>query len=442
MRVPGGHVYSCLGRMPATISKSTQSSQRRERFRDYMRKLNPTAPARMTIEAGLVVEDLHGSLFRTLAARADLDPGSQQLLVGGTGSGKTTELLMAERWLEQQGQTLSIYIDISAETDLSGLNSGALLAGFGLHLTRAFSGKGFEDSLDDAQKAALKKARSEIKEFAFGTTKSVWVPEYDGYEADFEADYDASEDEPGRWVTQSVPGKLKPPFPALQRDIQGIRAPLDFFINAVQARSLDVVVIFDGLDRLISPDKFWAVVQQDFRALRRMRVAVLAAAPLSVLYGEGRSISEHFDRVHHMATLNSEPENNTYLKSVLSHRGGTDLLSADAAELICCFSGGVLRDLVSLARDAGEAAYVEGCERILSEHASTVIKQLGESYRRGLGPERVKILRRLNKERFFDVTSNPNIELLVTGRVLEYSAGDFRVHPALGALILRPEKNE
>jgi hypothetical protein len=236
---------------------------------------------------------------------------------------------------------------------LSVLNSGALLAGFGLHLTRAFSGNGFEDSLDDAQKAALKKARGEIKDFAFGTTKSVWVPEYEGYEPDFEPDYDSSDDEPGRWVTQSVPGKLKPPFPALQRDIQAIRAPLDVFISAVQACSLDVVVIFDGLDRLISADRFWAVVQQDFRALRRMRVAVLAAAPLSVLYGEGRSISEHFDRIHHMATLSSEPENNSYLKSVLNHRGGTDLLAPDETELICCASGGVVRDLITLARDGG-----------------------------------------------------------------------------------------
>src|SRR5665647_529340 len=120
--------------MPATISKSMQASQRRERFREYMRKLNPTAPARLTIDSGLVVEDLHDSLYKTLAARADLEPGSQQLLVGGTGSGKTTELMMAKQWLDRQGQTLSLYIDISSQTDLSGLNSGALLASFGLHM--------------------------------------------------------------------------------------------------------------------------------------------------------------------------------------------------------------------------------------------------------------------------------------------------------------------
>ncbi len=427
--------------MPATISKSSQSSQRRERFREYMRKLNPTAPARIAIESGWVVEDLHGSLFRTLAARADLEPGSQQLLVGGIGSGKTTELLMAEKWLEQQGQTLSVYLDISAETDLSGLNSGALLAGFGLHLTRAFSGRGFWDSPDESEKKALKDARLEIREFALGKTTSVWVPEYDGYEEEPDEDFEVHDYEPGRWVTHDVPGKLTPPFPALQRDIQAISDPLDLFIKAVQARSLDIVVIFDGLDRLISPDKFWGVVHQDFRALRRMRVAVLAAAPLTVLYGEGRLISEHFDRVHQISNLSSEPENNN-LKSVLNRRGGTDLLGPDEAELICCSSGGVLRDLIALAKDAGEAAYIEGSDRILSKHAEAAIRQLGESYRRGLGPEQLKNLRRLNTEHSFDVASSSNIELLVTGRVLEYSATDFRVHPALMPLISKPEMND
>jgi hypothetical protein len=425
--------------MSATISKSNESSLRRERFREYMRRLNPTAPARATIESGLVVEDLHGSLFKTMAARADLDPGSQQLLVGGIGSGKTTELLMAEKWLEAQGQTLSVYIDISAETDLSGLNSGALLAGFGLHLTRAFSAKGLDNGVEDHKKEALKSAQSKIREFAFGKTVQTWVPDYD--DGGPPEDYDDSDEEPGHFVFHNIPGKLKPRFPVFQRDIQDIRDPLDIFIHSVQTHSLDVVVIFDGLDRLISPDKFWAVVDQDFRSLRRMRVAVLAAAPLSVLYGAGRSISEHFDRIHHIHTLGSTPESADQLKSVLNQRGGGGLLGADEAALICSSSGGVLRDLVTLARDAGEAAYIEGSEKILSRHAKAAVKQMGESYLRGLGPEQLRMLRRVDQERFFDASSRPSIELLVTGRVLEYSASDFRVHPALRPLIPTPDGN-
>jgi hypothetical protein len=428
--------------MPATISKSMQASQRRERFREYMRKLNPTAPARLTIDSGLVVEDLHDSLYKTLAARADLEPGSQQLLVGGTGSGKTTELLLAERWLEQQGQTLSLYIDISAETDLTGLNSGALLASFGLHMAGAFSSKGFGDDLDDANKIALKNAGHDIEGFAFGTRKTVWMP--------FKFP-DLGKLEYGHYVTEGVSGKLPPPFPALQRDIQVIQKSLEAFITAIQARSLDVVAIFDGLDRLPSPDRFWTVVDQDFRALRQMRVGVMAAAPQSVLYGQGRAVSAHFDRVHQIRALRPELEigvlakigflapEDSHLKSVLTQRGGTELLGQDVVELICGSSGGVLRDLITLARDAGEAAYIEGAEQILVPHANAAIKQLGEAYLRGLGPEQIGILWRLKKERSFDVAASPNIELLVTGRVLEYSATDFRVHPALEPLLPEPE---
>jgi hypothetical protein len=420
--------------MAATISKSVQASQRRERFREYMRKLNPTAPARLAIDSGLVVEDLHGSLYKTLAARADLEPGSQQLLVGGTGSGKTTELLLAERWLEQQGQTLCLYIDISAETDLSGLNSGALLAGFGLDLVYAFFGKGFADDLDDAKQAAVEKAYNEIYGFAFGTTKSVWVPHANAFALGPRREF-----ETGQYVTKSVPGKLTPPFPTLQRDIKANRGPLKVFITAIQERSLDIVVIFDGLDRLPSPDRFWTVVDQDLRALRQMRVGVIAAAPQSVLYGQGRAVSAHFDRVHQIRALRPDSKAGDYLKSVLAHRGGTDLLGQDVVDLICESSGGVLRDLITLARDAGEAAYIEGAGEIQFQHAVAAIQQLGESYLRGLGPEQIGILWRLKKERSFDVAASPNIELLVTGRVLEYSATDFRVHPALDLLLPEPE---
>ena len=234
--------------MPATLSKSKESAQRRERFRVYMSGLNPTAPAWMTIRSGLALEDLHGSLFKTLAARADLEPGSQQLLVGGIGSGKTTELLMTDKWLYDQSHSLPVYVDISSQTDLSGLNSGALLAGFGLRLASMFSVRGLEAALDDSKKAELSAAETEIAEFAFGKTESEWLPDGE--------DYGEYHEEGGRTVTWRVPGKLKPVFPALQRDIEAIREPLEKFIAAIQAQSLDVVVIFDGLDRLISLDRF------------------------------------------------------------------------------------------------------------------------------------------------------------------------------------------
>lgn len=386
-----------------TKSETQAAPARRERFREYMRNLNPTAPARSAIDLGLTVRDLHGSIYQAMAARADLDPGSQQILVGGIGSGKTTELLLAEQWLKEHGQTFILYIDITAETDLSGLNSGALLAGLGLHLSRAFEEHGSANGFSSQERKTMDLASERIRDFAYGQ--------------------------------HQTPGKLKPPFPPMRRDIDGMHQHLEVLLKAVRGQSLDTVVIFDGLDRLITPEKFWAVVDQDFQVLRRLQVAVIAAAPLSILYGSGRPISEYFDRVHHIPTLQGKAGSASTMRSVLAQRGAPDLLSELEIEKICEASGGVLRDLIALARDAGEAAYMDESDSIKSVHIKTVIKQLGESYLRGLNTDQLKALRALIETGTFDVSSRIGIELLVTRRVLEYSATDFRVHPALAPLI-------
>jgi hypothetical protein len=425
--------------MPQVLPPHPIALIRRDRFREYMKRLRPTAPARQAIEAGLVVGDLHGALYQKLAARADLEPGSQQLLVGGIGSGKTTELLLAEKWLNEQGNTLSLFIDISAETDLSGLNSGALLAAFGLHLVRAFSKEQLQAALAPEQLGEVKRAANAISEFSFGKTESRWI-EDNGYPEPSPEEYDDyGPPEPGYYVTVRVPGKLQPPFPALSRDVQDIRKPLETLLTVVQKSFRDVVVLYDGLDRLIGPEKFWAVAHQDLRVLRQLQVSVLAAAPLSVLYGTGRQVSEHFDRVHHVHTLATEPEKVGILRAVLEQRGATELLGPEQVERVCAVSGGVLRDLIILARDAGEEAYLSGSSDVRMEDVEKAVDQLGAGYRRGLGPAQMKALSALYKTKAFDPNSSINMELLVTRRVLEYSATDFRVHPALLPFISEAE---
>jgi hypothetical protein len=219
-----------------------------------------------------------------------------------------------------------------------------------------------------------------------------------------------------------------------ERDIE---KRLEYFVEILKSHQMDPVVIFDGLDRLITPGKFWPVVDQDLFAFRQLGVAVLAAAPLSVLYGSGRQVAEHFDRVHHIPTVQAQPGQTAKLKAVLKQRGASELTTAANIEKICRLSGGVLRDLITLARDAGESAYLDGSEEIKAAHVKAAGEQLGESYLRGLGPEQTKILRKLMREGAFDVASDLGIELLVTRRVLEYSAITFRVHPVLETLIAR-----
>lgn len=413
-----------------TLTKP-ESLSRRERFRRYMRAFNPTASARELIKEGLLLEDLHRSLYQTFAARADLEPGSQQLIIGGIGSGKTTELLMAEDWLSRQELCIPQYIDITAETDLSDLKSGALLAALGIHLLRLIRDHGSVESVPESDRANLKKAQDELVEFAMGKTIRTWVADED---MDFEFDpEDLGEPLSGHYIEANVPGKLSPPLPRLKKDIQGISGPLEVllqFLTGLEGKKRDLVVLFDGLDRLITPSNFWSVAHQDLRVLKRLKVSVLATAPLAVLY-EGREIAEHFDRVHHLAALLTDGPEQTQLESILLKRGGGLLLSPKQIAQLCAASGGVLRDLITLARDSAEEAYIAGKARVGDNNIESAITQLGTSYLRGLSARQRGRLKMINRNSEFDFKQPMNMELLATRRVLEYSATDFRVHPAL-----------
>jgi hypothetical protein len=81
------------------LPSTTTEADRRERFRLFMKRFNPTAPARTAIDDGLICEEPGRSVFKKLAVGADLRPGSQQQVVGGIGSGKTRQLLLAEQTL-------------------------------------------------------------------------------------------------------------------------------------------------------------------------------------------------------------------------------------------------------------------------------------------------------------------------------------------------------
>jgi hypothetical protein len=405
-----------------------------------MQAFNPTAPAFDVIQAGLVVEDLHRSLYRNLAARADLEPGSRQLLVGGVGSGKTTELLLAIRWTEEHANLLPFYFDISEDTDLSTMTSGVLLASSAVRLgLYALKGPGSNSRIDERANK-LEKNFDRAMDFAYGTEVEREVNRLysDAFVSGPLTFQPGSE---RRVVVDRIPGKLNPPLPALERDIRAMQAPISEFMCAIrEATQKDVVVIFDGLDRLLDANKFWSVVYQDLRILRDLKVSVIATAPLSVLFGVGigQSISDHFDKVHHLTVIPADPVDAS-LWSVLLKRGGIELLSAPLPSVLCAYSGGVLRDLISLARDAAEEAYVADRDSITLADIEKVAHQLGNSYLRGLGPEAIQTLLKLESTKSIDLNQAANVELLLTRRVLEYSSTDFRVHPALLSVIPRPE---
>lgn len=392
-----------------------------------MRRFNPTAPARVAIGEGLIYQQAGRSVFKKLSAGADLNPGSQQLVVGGIGSGKTTELMLAERDLSGNEKVLPLYIDVSAETDLSTVNSGSLLASLGMHLCRAVMKLNPPEDLNEVYTA--------IRNAAYGHEKQVWVPDYP--ERDYD-DFDpGDEDHDGYWRTIRVPGKLKPPFPALRREVNELADLLSKLTVFLKDKGIELVAVFDGLDRLIKADQFWSVAEQDLRTIRRLELSVLAAGPLSIMYGPGRQIKDYFDEVHYLPPAVADPKVSPFLIEILRIRGAAEMMPPDQMQKLCLASGGVLRDLIALARSAGENAYLEDVDDIGASHVDKAIEQLGNGYLLGLGTRQKEALRKVLQGGGFAPSDSESMELLITRRVLEHSESRYEVHPALATALLQ-----
>lgn len=417
-----------------TVEMTKPIPSRRSRFRQYMAAFNPTASANDVLNDDLVFAGLHNSLYRNLAARAELELGSQQLVIGGIGSGKTTELLLAARFLEQDPTHIVVYFDLTSETDLTKLQAGAIIASFGMHLLQRVEpllprDPKPEQNDDDSH---LTRSISKVKEFALGKVTRHWVQD-DWYDDD---DYDPSHYESGHYRTTTVPGKLVPTIPTLLNELEELYPALTEIMTLGTQMNLgeEYIVICDGLDRLQTPDLFWSVVHQDCRLFKKLKISLITTAPLQTLY-TGANVADHFDRVHHLREVPPSGEGLQALSRVLVKRGAEILLNQEQIELLCFWSGGILRDLIVLCRDSAENAYLEGQSTITHDNISYAVEQLGNSYARGLGTKQRSILAHIRDEGIFDIKQPSNMELLATRRVIEYGLNDFRVNPALNFIL-------
>jgi hypothetical protein len=105
---------------------------------------------------------------------------------------------------------------------------------------------------------------------------------------------------------------------------------------------------------------------------------------------------------------------------------------------IARFSGGVLRDLITLARTSAEAAYRVDEDRIGPAHVGSAIRQLGKRYLVGLSMTQRKWVRGLLNNQVFPLDDPKAIQLLVNRQVLEYFRDQhdfFAVHPALAVVM-------
>jgi hypothetical protein len=336
-------------------------------------------------------------------------------LIGGVGSGKTTELLRTAERLKAIEDTHPVFFDASLRHDIGKMKPGIVAVQAGLALADVATTLGLVP-----KERGVANAISYLRALA------------DGYVDD--PDYPDDHDYP------YTPGILTPPDP-IDESVAAMTSQIETVIAHLKPLNPHFVVLIDGLDRMTDLQSFEQIVRHDVTALRAIGIGVVLAGPLRALYGIDRTILERFDRIHQQLWLDvsEDPENARFLGDVLRRRLTLDELDDHALDLLVRFSGGVARDLLALAQSACVEAYLQGSETIGRDHVEAAVDTFGRKHMQGLRTGELAVLERVRASGQFVGTSEDDFGLLMTRRVLEYrnrrGQPRYVVHPTIEALV-------
>ena len=266
-----------------------------------------------------------------------------------------------------------------------------------------------------------------------------WAEGYTTWFDEDSAEFNDPEFGPPTYAVET-PGVLIPPEPPLDGDLPARIQALQQLLLAVQSlqNKRRILLLIDSLDRLTDLDAFSAVVVHDVRALKDAGVGVVLVGPLEVLFGTHRPITDRFDHTYHVSAVDVSAQSGpAFLGEILRVRAPSGILSAAAISDLVRLCGGVLRDLNALTESSGEEAYIAGSDSVTPDHVATAADRFGRTLMLGLGADEIDVLQRVRQKGTFIQTSDKDIALLVTRRVLEYGDGRVRyaVHPTIEPLL-------
>ena len=436
-------------------------SERLQRFRKLMAAFEGTSNPQHAIERGYYV-DLPNNPVGEITRRVELRPSSVHLLLGGIGSGKTTQLLLAEEHLNQLEGFKAIYVDVSLYTDIFQLEPGALVAIAGLEIIKLL------DEIDDPEfeeNSEFKEAKETIKRLAHGYNEKkitvIPLPK-------------SLQDE-----KEKIQRKIDPLSKSIGlddtnirrlREISELEELLTFKTNnyhkgllsnqrseissevvnsfSILAKIFDqkkgeLVFIFYALDRLSNVDSFNDSALNDVMTLSKSGICVVIVGSIPITYTKG--IEDFSNYLYYFPYLNvgEDIEAQKFFMNILNLRDSDNSITSEAKEFLITQSGGVLRDLMSLTQSAIEEAYVDGSDNITLEHSQEAVNSLARSKFMGLTDANLETLQKVISQKTFTPRTPEELELLLTGYILEYThpRKHFAVHPVLVPLIQEENKN-
>jgi type II secretory pathway predicted ATPase ExeA len=367
-------------------------SNRRTRFREHMVRLNAAASPQQALDSGFYVSPpAELSIAHELSARLELQPASTHLVIGGVGSGKTTELLTACRKLAEDEEIAAIYVDVSETNDLADLDGYTLLLALMI---------GLDGYLTDR--------RDHHPQI------NIAISQYD------------------RWLSESADGAEISAY-------QNEKTFTDLLAAFTHIKRTPVVFV-DSLDRLPDPLKLEAALREHANLLRKSRLGLVLAGSIRLRHGLDRSLRDLFDQLYSAPYINTDEASGLeFLTSILRARVPPSLIDDAHCQQLARLSGGVLRDLITLAQAAVNETYIRGGEQVTSDHIGIAADSFGRKQMLGLDSEEIETLQRVRARGTFVQTSAKDLSLLLTRHVLEYQDANgktvYKVHPTIKSLL-------
>jgi hypothetical protein len=393
-----------------------------------MARLDPAADPLSAIRDGLYVPRPSRSTADEVAARLSLSPTSSHLIIGGIGSGKTTQLLVACNRLSQLADTRAVYVDVSLVHDLSHMAPGTLIVAGGMAAG---------ELLERGDDANAREAYRQFKRWGRGYLRRVWVSYND--HPDEPPDDGDNEEPDGHYEFVKEKPLLSSPEKPIDRTVSHKAQHLSAIRDGLRARYPNLVLVFDSLDRLPDPAAFATAVEQDVRAIQKAGIGVVVVGPLRSMFGPHRTVTDYFQHFYPLPAVDVQRDERgrAFLVEVLRRRAPEDLLPDAACARLAEFSGGVLRDLLALACGVVEEAFMRDADHVEAEHVDVVADAFGRQLIFGLSPKEIEALQRVRQKGTFVPTSDDDMALLMTRRILEYrtETSRFSVHPTLEPLL-------
>ncbi|MEB3191722.1 MAG: hypothetical protein VKL42_15390 [Snowella sp.] len=438
-------------------------SERLQRFRKLMAAFEGTSNPQQAIERGYYV-DLPNNPMAEITRRVELRPSSVHLLLGGIGSGKTTQLLLAQEHLNRLEVFKAIYVDVSLYTDISKIERGALIAIAGLEIIRLLD-KSDDPELDKNQE--LIKAKEIIKKSAYGNNetkviltplsrslseekqklqeklnpfKSIDMPSFSSLVPQVIKDVrrlNEIESSGRQIITTYKKGLLSEKRKGGKDKLLENFLTLSRIFSENTENKREIIFIFDGLDRINNTNLFIDCILNDIILFPEMGIYAIIVGSIPIIYT--KEILNFSSYLHYFPYLDitEDIKAKDFFMNILNLRDSDNFITLEAKKFLITQSGGVLRDLMSLTQSAIEEAYVDGSDNITLEHAEEAVNSLARSKFMGLTDTNLETLQKVISQKIFTPRTPEELELLLTGHILEYRhpRKHFAVHPVLVPLI-------